>query len=115
MVVGDAVGEASASHGAAIGMVTVNMVKWGMKTTIEIPDPIFRKAKSRAAERGQSLKDFVTEALTSKLGGNIGTSRPTEPPWMQGFGELRHLRRETARIQTAIDREFGVVEPEDRI
>ena len=95
-------------------MVTVNMVRWVVKTTIEIPDPIFRKAKSRAAERGQSLKEFVTDALTAKLEGTIGTSRPPDPPWMQGFGELRHLRRETARIQAAIDREFGVVEPEDR-
>ena len=38
-----------------------------MKTTIEIPDPLFRKAKATAAERGQSLKAFVTEALIDKL------------------------------------------------
>jgi hypothetical protein len=38
-----------------------------VKTTIEIPDPLFRKAKARAVERGQSLKDFVTEALRDKL------------------------------------------------
>ena len=34
-----------------------------MKTTIEIPDALFRKAKSKAAERGQTLKELVTEAL----------------------------------------------------
>jgi hypothetical protein len=33
---------------------------------------------------------------------------------MRGFGRLRPLRRETARIQRAIDQEFEVVEPEDR-
>ena len=38
-----------------------------MKTTIEIPDPLFRKAKSTAAERGQPLKEFVAEALQEKL------------------------------------------------
>ena len=38
-----------------------------MKTTLELPEPIFRKAKATAAERGQSLKDFVTEALRDKL------------------------------------------------
>jgi hypothetical protein len=32
----------------------------------------------------------------------------------KGFGQLRPLRRETARIQRVIDREFEVVEPEDR-
>jgi hypothetical protein len=34
-----------------------------MKTTLDLPDPLFRKAKATAAERGQSLKEFVTEAL----------------------------------------------------
>jgi hypothetical protein len=33
---------------------------------------------------------------------------------MKGFGQLRPLRRETARIQRVIDREFEIVEPEDR-
>ena len=85
-----------------------------MKTTIEIPDVLFRKAKSRAAERGQSLKQFVTEALQEKLMSNRGPSRPREHEWMQGFGKLRRLRKETARIQARIDETFEVVEPEDR-
>ena len=38
-----------------------------MKTTIEIPDPLFRKVKSTAAERDQTLKEFFTEALQDKL------------------------------------------------
>ena len=84
-----------------------------MKTTIEIPDPLFRKAKSRAAERGQTLKELFTEALREKLGSN--THRSGEPEWMQGFGKLRTLRKETARIQSRIDEVFDVVEPEDRL
>lgn len=43
-----------------------------MKTTIEIPDPLFRRAKSRAAERGQTLKALVTEALQEKLAVRTG-------------------------------------------
>jgi hypothetical protein len=86
-----------------------------MKTTIEIPDPLFRKAKSKAAERGQTLKDFVTEAVQEKLAGPRTRSTPEQPAWMQGFGKLRRLRRETARIQARIDEEFEVVEPEDRL
>ena len=39
-----------------------------MKTTLEIPDPLFRKAKSKAAERGQTLKQLVTEALQEYIG-----------------------------------------------
>jgi hypothetical protein len=85
-----------------------------MKTTLEIPDALFRKAKARAAERGQSLKGFVTEALQEKLAARGKTVR-SEPEWMSGFGTLRRLRRETARVQARIDEEFSVVEPEDRV
>jgi len=79
-----------------------------MKTTIEIPDPLFRRSKSKAAERGQTLKEFVVEALQEKI------ARLREPEWMQGFGKLRTLRRETARVQGRIDRAFEVIEPEDQ-
>jgi DNA-binding XRE family transcriptional regulator len=34
-----------------------------MKTTLEIPDPVFRRAKSAAAENGIPLREFVTEAV----------------------------------------------------
>jgi hypothetical protein len=87
-----------------------------MKTTVEIPDALFRKAKATAAERGQSLKDLMTEALHEKLAGTAASGRAaTQPGWMRGFGKLRRLRRETARIQAKIDAQFEVVEPEDRL
>jgi hypothetical protein len=85
-----------------------------MKTTLEIPDPLFRKAKSRAAERGQSLKELVTEALQEKLAAGTGKAVAAEPEWMRGFGKLRRLRKETKRIQARIDEVFEVIEPEDR-
>jgi hypothetical protein len=85
-----------------------------MKTTIEIPDVLFRRAKSKAAERSQTLKEFVSEALQEKLASRRGTARSGDPEWMQGFGKLRHLHRETARIQERIREAFEVVEPEDR-
>jgi hypothetical protein len=83
-----------------------------VKTTIEIPDPLFRKAKARAAERGQSLKDFVTEALRDKLARSRDEPLD-EPPWMRAFGALSRLHKETQRIQRVIDEELDVVEPED--
>ena len=84
-----------------------------MKTTLDLPDPIFRKAKATAAERGQSLKDFVTDALRDKLAHDIGRAQANEPQWMAGFGKLKRLHKETARVQSAIDEEFEVIEPED--
>ena len=38
-----------------------------MKTTIDLPDPISRKVKATAAERGISLKTFITEAVERNL------------------------------------------------
>jgi hypothetical protein len=86
-----------------------------MKTTIDIPDPLFRKAKARAAERGQTLKEFVTDALSARLAADAAGRRSDEPPWMEGFGKLRHLHKETARIQGLVEEAFEVIEPEDRL
>ena len=85
-----------------------------MKTTLELPDPLFRKAKATAAERGLSLKEFVTQALQDKLAADAKAGHAAEPAWMKGFGQLRRLRKETARVQAVVDQEFGVIEPEDR-
>lgn len=85
-----------------------------MKTTLDLPDPLFRKAKATAAERGQSLKDFVAEALRQKLALDAGHDAGAEPEWMKGFGKLKRLRRETRRIQAVMSAEFDVIEPEDR-
>ncbi len=82
-----------------------------MKTTLEIPDPIFRRAKSVAAERGIPFRQFVTEAVQDKL---KTPARSAEKPWMKTFGKLRHLRKETARINRIIDEEFDQIEAEDR-
>lgn len=82
-----------------------------MKTTLEIPDAIFRRAKSAAAERGIPLREFVTEALKDKLAGG----NPAAKPWMAAFGKLRRFRKETARINHLIEAEFEQVEAEDQL
>jgi len=85
-----------------------------MKTTLEIPDVLFRRVKSKAAERSQTPGESVSEALQEKLARGTGMGRPGEPEWMQGFGTLRRLHNETERIQARIHDAFEVVEPEDR-
>jgi hypothetical protein len=85
-----------------------------VKTTLEIPDVLFRRVKSKAAERGQTLKAFVGEALQEKLAPRPRPARASEPEWMRGFGKLRRLRQETRRIQGSIEDAFEVVDPEDR-
>jgi len=83
-----------------------------MKTTLEIPDPIFRRAKSAAAERGIPFREFVTEAVKDKL---ITENKAAEKPWMNAFGKLRHLRKETNKINRIIEEEFEQIEAEDRL
>jgi hypothetical protein len=71
-------------------------------------------ARGKAAERGQSLKDFVSEALQDKLASGQRSGAASEPGWMRGFGKLRGLRGETRRIERRIRETFEVVEPQDR-
>jgi hypothetical protein len=59
-----------------------------MKTTIEIPDALFRRAISVVAERGIPLRKLIVEPLAEKLRG----SRVAEKPWLKSFGKLRSLR-----------------------
>jgi hypothetical protein len=80
-----------------------------MKTTLEIPDKLFRQAKATAARRGIPLRELVTEAIADKLESKSGRERP----WLQSFGQLSALRSETARINKIIDQEFGQIQPED--
>ena len=83
-----------------------------MKTTLEIPDRIFRKAKATASELGIPLREFITQAVEEKLS---SIDRGQSKPWLECAGELAHLRTETKRIQKLIDEEFEQIEPEDRL
>lgn len=80
-----------------------------MKTTLEISDAIFRRAKSRAAEQGIPLRQFVTEAVEDKL---KAASASGDKPWMKHMGKLKDLRKETRRINRLIEKAFEKVEPE---
>ena len=80
-----------------------------MKTTLEIPDTLFRQAKSKAAEQGIPLREFVTEAVKDKLKADPSTG---EKPWMKHMGKLKDLRKETRRINMVIEEAFEKVDPE---
>jgi predicted component of type VI protein secretion system len=46
-----------------------------MKTTIELPDDLYRRAKAEAALRGRKLKDVIKEGLRLVL----AAARETQP------------------------------------
>jgi hypothetical protein len=81
-----------------------------VKTTLEIPDATFRKAKATASALGIPLREFVTQAVEVKLAAAV---RRKEKPWLECAGELAHLHKETRLIQKRIDEEFEQIEPED--
>jgi len=83
-----------------------------VKTTLEIPDAVFRKAKAEAAKRGIPLRSLVTEAIADALRAKSGNNRGKAI--LKGFGALRHLRKETARINRLMEEEFEQIEDEDR-
>ena len=86
-----------------------------VKTTIELPDATLRQAKSLAASRGMTLKQFFTDALEDKLRRCNGDAagREREAPWMAGFGALADLSDEHRRVGEAIAEEFETLAPED--
>jgi hypothetical protein len=48
-----------------------------MKTTVEVPDDLYRRAKSEAALRGRKLKDLIEEGLRLVLEGPRQAPRPS--------------------------------------
>ncbi len=87
-----------------------------VKTTVEIPDALFRKAKATAAERGVPLKDLLTEAVREHLQRRPPDSlehKPVVPAWMSAFGGLRSLHTETKKINRILQKEFEQVEEEE--
>ena len=57
-----------------------------MKTTIDIPEPLYKQAKIRAVENGQTLKQFVLISLSRELDFSTAT-----PEARKSFNERRKL------------------------
>lgn len=83
-----------------------------MKTTLEILDPLFRKAKATAAESGVTLRKFVNDALREKLSSR--DERTGEPAWMKFFGAGKPFAAAIHEIDRVVEEEFGKIEDEAR-
>jgi hypothetical protein len=81
-----------------------------MKTTLEIPDEVFRQTKATAALRGESLKDFITQALEAHLK-RQETGASQERGWRTVFGLARP--EEIEPVSSILEEEFEKIEPED--
>lgn len=65
-----------------------------MKTTIEIPDELFKRAKIHAIETGQTLKSLLVAALERELGRPGVVAEPKARYWAN-----RKLLPEFERLQ----------------
>jgi hypothetical protein len=46
-----------------------------MRTTVDLPDPLFRQVKSAAALRGSTLEEFIQDALQQAVAGDTRLRR----------------------------------------
>jgi hypothetical protein len=82
-----------------------------VKTTIELPGALFRKAKAVASERGVTLKDFLAEAVSDHLRRHWDSAnRPNA--WEKAFGGQRDLHKENKRLDSLMAEEFGKTDEE---
>lgn len=80
-----------------------------MKTTVEIPDALYRRLKARAAIQGKSVKDYLVEAVRDKLAASAaGPQHKTG--WRAVYGAAK--LDEVAELQRIIDQEFSGIDPE---
>lgn len=84
-----------------------------MRTTLEIPDKLFREAKATAAKKGITLKALITRAIERELQRESGFKHSGEPEWLRmarDFSRDPDMVKEIRRIQETIDEEFSKVE-----
>jgi len=51
-----------------------------MRTTVDLPEPVFRRLKATAALRGTSLKSIILAAVENELGRRASRKRPAKFP-----------------------------------
>jgi hypothetical protein len=68
-----------------------------MKTTIDIPDALYKRARIRAIERGKTLKQIVLASLERELDAP-DTGEPERPA---SFFQKRKLLPEFSRLEAA--------------
>ena len=77
-----------------------------MRTTLDLPDDILRRAKIAAVERGSSMRQLVIDALRREMDAPAGKSRrlATAPVKLAHDSPLRRLSpQEVKQIDTAAE------------
>jgi len=79
-----------------------------MRTTVDLPTPLFRRAKARAAARGETLRALLTRAVAAEVGGGESsqTSQATRVK-LPLFGDPKgpKIRLTNAHLERALAEE----------
>ena len=77
-----------------------------MKTTIEMPDDLFRKAKALAALRGQSMKQWLTDLLRKEIGdtSTAGAAAPSRQKGQKAKADA--FKRELDLLATQVSKKW---------
>jgi len=78
-----------------------------MKTTLEVPDGLYRQIKARAALKGQTIRAFFLDAIQAKLAAERTGPKKTAG-WRSAFGTAS--KDEMAELQRILDEEFSRVD-----
>lgn len=87
-----------------------------MRTTLDIDEGLYRRAKAKAALEGRTVTELVEAGLRAVVEAPA-TESITEPAWMKfagawsgpGWAEDRKF------VDAEIEATFGTLEPEDRM
>lgn len=60
-----------------------------MRTTVELPPELLRRAKAQAASRGESMKAWLTRAVAAETEKDTRTSVPRQRVTLPLFGDAR--------------------------
>lgn len=72
-----------------------------MRTTVDIPDPVYRRLKAKAALEGGTVKQIILTAVQKELGATRESGRRVKPPLLKADSP-GSLRLTNARINAIL-------------
>lgn len=69
-----------------------------MKTTIEMPDDIFRRAKAIAALQGLSMKEWLTNLMRREVGSGTPAQSLAQDPEQEAEAFMQELNRLASEV-----------------
>ena len=79
-----------------------------MRTSLDIPDDLFREIKIESAKTGTTLRDLLLESARMNL-----SRKKADQSLRSLFGAMKDHPEAMKEFDRAIEEEFGQIDPED--